>query len=288
MYENWLHYGLFVHEPLTTSVRNVLHNISNDPSYVGLPVDPVELYNELYHNHKPTLKKLQHKGILKRDQMMLLFPDSERTYSENMQIPLLVVLIRNCTNLRPPKNGRWDNIYSLDQSKAANVVRARKLDTMFRYGEPKTIDKYTLDAKWKEGDEVVTALGYTYDSQPIKNASLDQTTLSVVIPQVRNLQIEQSDLMKKMNLITPVLKSSSGDAYLKEYGTGITFISFANKSLLDIVLKFRCFHNFTSSSFPCEIILIETIFSLSLLIFTNEVTGFLANQGNQGKSGKKN
>ena len=179
--------------------------------------------------------------------MMLLFPDSKRTYSENMQIPLLVVLIRNCTNLRPPKKGSWWEVDHLDKSKAANVVRARRLEDIFRHGDPKKMDKYTFDAKWKEGDDVVSALGYKYDSQPIRNASLDQTILSVVIPQVQNLQIEQSDLMKRMDLITPVVKSSSGDAYLNKYGTGITFISFANKSLLNIVLKFRCIHNFTSS-----------------------------------------
>ena len=253
---------MFVHEPLTTSVRNVLHNISNGPSYVGLPVDPVELYNELYNHHKRELQKCQRRGIIKICQMELLFPDSKRTYSENMQIPLLMVLIKRCTNLPPPINGKWYDLDPLDKSKAANVIRARSLAKYFHYEVPKNFDKYAFDAKWQEGEDVVTALGYTYDSEAIRNASLDQRTLSTVIPQVQDLQIEQTDLMKRMDLITPVVKSSSGDAYLKKYGTGITFISFANKSLLNIVLKFRCFHNFISS-FPCAIILIETIFSLS-------------------------
>ena len=229
LYENWLHYGLFVHEPLKTSVRNVLHNISNDPSYVGLPVNPVELYNELYRHHKRKLRKLQQTLVLKRSHMMLLFPDSKRTYSEIMEIPLLVVLIRTCTNLSPPMKGSWWEVNPLDKSKAANVVRARRLEDIFRHRDPKKFDKYTFDAKWKEGDDVVMALGYTYDSQALKNASLDQTTLSVVMPQVRHLHIEQTDLIKRMDLITPVVKSSSGDAYLRKYGTGITFISFAKK-----------------------------------------------------------
>ena len=129
MYENWFHYGLFVHEPLQTSVRNILHNISNDPSYDGLPVNPEELYLVLYNNHKHTLDSLQNKGIINRYQMMLLLPyDIKRTCSENMNIPLLVVLIRNCTNLCPPIHGKWyGTINPLDQSKAANVLRAISL-----------------------------------------------------------------------------------------------------------------------------------------------------------------
>ena len=178
LYENWFHYGLFVYEPLTTSVRNVLHNIYNDPSYHGLPVNPVDLYNELYNHHKDTLKRL-----LNSQQMMLLFPGSRRTCSENLQIPVLVVLIRNCTNLYPPTNMYppvcgWDDVDPLDQSKAANVIRARLLADFFHYVDPKNFDKYTFDAKWREGDAVVTALGYGYDSHALKHASLAQTTLS--------------------------------------------------------------------------------------------------------------
>ena len=180
-YENWLHYGLFVHEPLTTSVRNVLHNIYNDPSYVGLPVNPVELYIELCNYHKLKLDRLHQKGILSWHQMMLLFPDSKRTYSENMQIPLLIVLIRNCTELCLPIKRKWHEPYLKgDQSKEANVVRASLLAVCFRQEDPKIFDKHTFDAKWQEGNDIVKALGYTYDSEALKNSSLDPTRLSIL------------------------------------------------------------------------------------------------------------
>ena len=99
-YENWLRYGMFVHEPLKTSLRDVLHNTSGDASYTGLPRNPSDLYHELDTYHRDTLNKLLQKRVINNDQMMLFLPiDKKETHSEKFDVTLLVVIIINFTNI---------------------------------------------------------------------------------------------------------------------------------------------------------------------------------------------
>ena len=200
-YEHWLHYGTFVHELLKESLLGVLHNLSGDTSYNGLPTNPKDLYREFDKNHRVTLNKLLGKGTLKKDQMQLIFPpNKQETYSNKFDVTLLAVLIINCCNLTPPVNGWKDKNPPLsDQSKAANVIRARELRNFFHHTEPKDFDKKTFDAKWLEGDEVVNRLSYKYDSQALKTASLDPTKLSVLHSLLQFLQINQNAIQKKID-----------------------------------------------------------------------------------------
>ena len=108
-YEHWLHYGTFVHEPLKESLLGVLHNLSGDTSYDGLPTNPAELYKEFDKNHRVTFNKLLGKGVLNKDQINLIFlPNKQETFSNNFDVTLLVVLIINCCHLHPPINGWKD------------------------------------------------------------------------------------------------------------------------------------------------------------------------------------
>ena len=197
-YEHWFHYGSFVHEPLKTSLLNVFHNVSADTSYNGLPSNPKDLYIELNQNHKFALMNLQQKGVLKQDQMLLIFPkNKQETYSDKFDVTLLAVLIINCCNLPPPVNGWKDKHPPIsDISIGANVIRARELRKFFHHTDPNDFDKQILDKKWLEGDTVVSALGYNYNSKALKTAALDPTKLSVVLSLVQFLQIEQ-DASKK-------------------------------------------------------------------------------------------
>ena len=216
-YENWLRYGTFVHEPLKSSLRDVLHNTSGDASYTGLPSNPSDLYHEFDINHRETLNKLLQKRVINYDQMMLLLPiNNQETNSEKFDVTLLVVIIINFTNIPPPRNGWKDKNPPIhDQSKAANVIRARELRNFFHHTEPKDLDKQTLDVKWKEGDSIISALGYSYDSNTLKTASLDPTRLSVVHSLVQFLQIEQNALKKKFDSINAEDIKSSVDELKK-------------------------------------------------------------------------
>ena len=210
-YEHWLHYGTFVHEPLKGSLLGILHNASGDISYDGLPTDPANLYTEFDKKHRVKLNKLLQNGILKKDQMQLIFPPGKQeTYSNKFDVTLLVVLIINCCNLPPPVNGWKDKNPPLsDQSKAANVIRARELRNFFHHTEPKDFDEKTFDAKWLEGDEVVNKLSYKYDSQALKTASLDPTRLSVVHSLLQFLQIKQCAIQKQIDSNTEDIKKNN-------------------------------------------------------------------------------
>ena len=203
-YENWLHYGTFVHGPLKESLRDVLHNVSNDTTYQGLPISPADLYREFDQNYKSTLRKLLKNGVLKQDQMLLIFPpNSNETHSDKFDVTLLAILIINCTTLAPPSTG-WRNKTppAADQSKAANVIRARELRNLFHHIDPNDFDMKIFDDNWMEGECVVQGLGYNrYDLQALKTASLDPTKLSVVHSLVQFLQIEQNKLRKQIDLI---------------------------------------------------------------------------------------
>ena len=203
-YENWLHYGTFVHGPLKESLRDVLHNVSNDATYQGLPIRPADLYRELDQNHKPKLRKLLQIGVLKQDQMLLIFPpNSNEAHSDKFDVTLLAILIINCTTLAPPATGwRNKNPPAADQSKAANVIRARELRNLFHHIDPEDFDRKTFDNKWMEGEGVVNGLGCNrYDTQALKTTSLDPTKLSVIHSLLQFLQIEQNKLKKQIDLI---------------------------------------------------------------------------------------
>ena len=199
-YENWLHFGTFVHEPLKASLRGVLHNTTGDVSYIGLPTNPTDLYIEL-QKHRYKLNKLVQNRVINNDQMILIFPpNKQETDSEKFDVTLLVVLIINCTNLTPPAKGwKEKKPADTDTSKAANVVRARELRNFFHHTEPKDFDKAMFDTKWTEGDIIVNALGYSYDSHALRTASLDPTRISTVFSLVKYLQIEQNSLKKQIN-----------------------------------------------------------------------------------------
>ena len=175
--------------------------MSGDTSYNGLPSNPKDLYRELDQNHKVTLTKLQQKGVLKQDQMLQIFPkNKQETYSDKFDVTLLAILIINCCNLQPPVNG-WEDKHPpmSDISIGANVIRARELRNFFHHTDPKDFDKQILDNKWLEEDTVVSALGYNYNSNALKTATLDPTKLSVVLSLVQFLQIEQDASKKQID-----------------------------------------------------------------------------------------
>ena len=174
--EYWLRLTTFLHEPLKYSLLRVLHNTANDPSYDGLPQNPYQLYQELQNNHGNKIKKLKKKGILKQDQIDLIFPPNDNTTnSSKFDITLICILIRNCCNRLPPPLNGWDdnNPPAHDTSIAANVIRARKWRNYVHHTEPKDIDQQTFDSKWLEGTKIIHHLGYHYDTNQLKLITLD-------------------------------------------------------------------------------------------------------------------
>ena len=172
----WLRLATFLHGPLKESLFCVLHNKKYDPSYKGLPGDPSDLYKELSTDHKETINKLIKNKVLKKDQVEILLPKNgeNKTYSDVFDVTLLVVLIINCTTLRPPKDG-WNKSPSDDDTGvAANVLRGREWRNFLNHTDANAIDEAAFNLKWTEGVELLKGLGGQSDQmKTLKTISLD-------------------------------------------------------------------------------------------------------------------
>ncbi|XP_057300072.1 uncharacterized protein LOC130630555 [Hydractinia symbiolongicarpus] len=122
-------------------VRNILHNTFNNPFYHGLPEDPVGLFREL-KRFQPQLTKLKTKNRITSAQWNLLYPATKRTDSKEFEIPLMVILLKHCTDLLAPVFGLDDSNPPLSvQGLSANSLRARCMrHFLYHYGNPMLMD----------------------------------------------------------------------------------------------------------------------------------------------------
>ena len=164
-----------VHGPLKESFLRVLHNEDNDPTYDGLPKDPIELYKELSTTHRTTIDKLVKIKLLNPDQLELLLPTngSSMTFSSLFDITLIALMIINFTTLPPPKGG-WKKMDPSDNGVSANMVRGREWRNFVNHNNADTITNGILNTKWSEGTAIIKALGGpVQDMQHLKSMSLD-------------------------------------------------------------------------------------------------------------------
>lgn len=171
--EHWLRLSTLLHSGIKESLLSVLHNDQND-LYIGLPRDPVNLYNGLNTTHKKKLTELRNNKVISREQWVKLFTKTGKTYSENLDITLITVLIINCTTLQPPHTG-WNHrlLLPTDNSKSANVLRAREWRNYVHHTDPNDIDLNKFVNKWTEGENIIKYLGYIFNTQQLKKVSLD-------------------------------------------------------------------------------------------------------------------
>lgn len=147
------------------ALLDLLHNRGNDPSYNGLPDEPGQLYlylqnwwNTLPLNDK---KRLDTK-VLKQAQKDKLFPQNgQHVDSSTWDVTLIVVILRSCIPALKPLNG-WEKPPAGDQSKGANVTRARDLRNKLKHGSLNDIEtQQSFDDLWIEITKILNGLGYT-------------------------------------------------------------------------------------------------------------------------------
>jgi len=103
-YEYWFRITLGLEVHITKASLDVVHNRNNDSNYNGLPDNPVDLYQYLDQNYRKLFEKLLKTNVLFQHQFDLLFPANGQTDSSKWDIPLIVIVIRNCVNIPPPTN----------------------------------------------------------------------------------------------------------------------------------------------------------------------------------------
>ena len=133
-YEHWIRCIIAINYHIRNALLDILHHSSN-----GLPRDPKDLYEQLdkeYNKRKNSkLRNLFEKKILSKEEIKSLLPRSRESDSQDWDIPVIIVMIRNFyKGLKPPKgeNG-WktkkpeDNDFSL----AAYLVLALEIRNLF-------------------------------------------------------------------------------------------------------------------------------------------------------------
>ena len=159
-YEYWLRVTLALEVHVQTALLDVVHNRNNDPSYQGLPDSPVHLYQYLYQNHYGSFQRLLKKNILKPDQFNLLLPANGQTDSSKWDITLIVLIIRNCTNIQPPING-WTTAAASDVSKGAAVIKSRDIRNWLKHSKiDEVITERQFNAIWEEIKTTLECLDY--------------------------------------------------------------------------------------------------------------------------------
>ena len=136
-YEHWFRCIIAINYHIRNALLDILHD-----QYNGLPRNPNDLYEKLDKDYCK-LKKLKAKKILSEDEINFLMPSSRESNSQDWDITVIVVMIRNFYKGLKPPNGTdgWKTKKPEhdDFSLAATLVRAREIRNLFLHN---VMDKF--------------------------------------------------------------------------------------------------------------------------------------------------
>lgn len=198
----WIRVNLAVELHIKDALLDILHNSSNDPSYQGLPTNGYLLYQRMVQFKTSHGKKLAR--VLKQDQWDTLCPNSGISNSQEWDITLITVVIINVLQLPPPINGWNQPPHVSDTSKAAFVLRARKIRNEIKHGSLKDIStNQQFNQIWTQTEKALHDVGYNQNKMKQFN-DLETNDLEFYTPSVVNIlkakfQQLEVDLHKCMN-----------------------------------------------------------------------------------------
>ena len=169
----WIRVNLALEFCVKEALIHVLHNLDNDPSYSGLPGDPVQLFQHMTRCRGK--KSYKH---LKADQWALLCPASGQSNSKEWDITLLACVIRNELALLRPLAGWTDGPTALtDITKGGFVNRARIIRNLLKHGSVEAIStEPQFDGYWDEIEKILVGLNYQSltEFHELRTKSLDK------------------------------------------------------------------------------------------------------------------
>ena len=178
--ERWLKTAVCVSHHLKNALLQILFNRQKDPTYIGLPEDEKELYNELLR-FQPKFQSLMIKRVLKQDQYNIIYPNDKKTYFSKFDINIIALLIRNCQMLPLPAAG-WDNApLPQDTSISANIMRARIIrNIIFHYADQSAMEEVEFQKLWSDIASILKALNYREDISEIQQGNFDPYPIEVL------------------------------------------------------------------------------------------------------------
>ena len=187
-------------------LQQALLDVVHDPQYDGLPKDPEELYK--FFNKQDNIKKinnLRKKKILKQDQIDLLLPQNQRTFSNKWDVTLISVVIINFTKLPEPINGWRGELDPTDISIAAFLVQARQLRNRSNHA---TLETFCEEVDFKpfftETRLIIVGLKYKDITQfdQLADESIDPTLFK---EDIKLFMKNIATIKEKENVISEVL-----------------------------------------------------------------------------------
>ena len=172
----------------------------------GLPKNEEELY-QLFAKPEniKKIRNLQKKKLLKEDQVDLLLPQNQKTYSNKWDVTLICVVIINFTNLPPPTNGWRRELDPTDVTVAAFVVMARHSRNKNNHS---TLDSFIDDVEFNdffiEMRKIVVGLKYTQISKfdDLAIDSIDQALfekhIASFMENIENSKKEKENVIKEV------------------------------------------------------------------------------------------
>ncbi|XP_052816985.1 uncharacterized protein LOC128243320 isoform X2 [Mya arenaria] len=153
-------------------------------------VKPNNLLTEL-RNHKRVINKLHKDGVISRDQYRLLNPNPD---SQRFDVSLLIVLLRNISNLQP-NNPIWkenDNnkITNYMHPIISNIVRIRNLRNKMQHKNIAYLEQKEFEKNGSLLENAMVTLCQSCGLNDVKAdiAELMTKTLDVVTPEMKNLR----------------------------------------------------------------------------------------------------
>ena len=142
---------------------------------------PANLFNVLKAGSTEhlTLQFLKKKKIINATQWGKLYPSAPWSVtSEDFDITLLVVLLRNICRLAAPATG-WDSLPSAsDTSVEANIVRVKYYrNTVYGHASQASVDDPTFNSLWRDVSAALVVLGVAADGiTKLKTETMDPDT----------------------------------------------------------------------------------------------------------------
>lgn len=132
---------------------------------------PGSLHSALTLHHHATLLSLRRKKIINSTQWKTLFPTAPSSVSsEDFDITLLMVLLRNICGLTSPATG-WDKLpASTDKSVQADIARVKYFrNTIFAHAKKASVNDAEYNIHWQDIRDTLVRLGGTSYEAVIDN-----------------------------------------------------------------------------------------------------------------------
>ncbi|XP_013420467.1 uncharacterized protein LOC106180851 [Lingula anatina] len=216
--ENYFRMHLLL-EQATDVLRDVLRT-QLQAAYPGLfdPSKTDKLFDVLDNQQvKHSVRLLKKRNVMNSSQMKLLYPSgtpSTTVTTQDLDITLVVVLLRNITNLNP--QAKWENPTASDTSIEANIGRVKTYRNQLSHGHHLGITDTAFQTEFDALKQVLLSLSPIYTSDDYDKLLLVPLDAKVAPCQLLSVQLpgKLADLKGREDLVQQIQQHIAGETRL--------------------------------------------------------------------------